>query len=376
MHAVQFVRLAIPQTSLLLIWPWAFPCAGAELRTKLDSTELSGYVSAAYQWHLGDRSHVTRPLGGNDRSDRFALDVVSLTLARKLEDWPLDFGYAIQFWLGPDGVALGSSPASDFTVKQARVDIKLPLADQFKLRMGVFDTFIGYEAADRPLNAHYTHSWGWAVEPTQHTGLMAQYDFSLIPGESLLRLQALAANSRDPLINAASSSRSGRKTWGLGITLSAPELFETLRQATVSFAYLNGYDKDNDNNTANNTARHERQNFYAAASFRPRERLTVAATLDVLKEAGRGNDSTVVGLYALQELSQTLSLALRGERVADGTGLSLGAESDAWDITTTLSHRLSENLLSRLEYRWTHLDDPGSVRRDSHGVFVNVVYSF
>ena len=388
MRALSFFGLSL----VLALWAQGAPAVVGHVNPKLDTTELSGYVSTAYQWHLGNRPGVgVDRLAGNSRSDRFALDVVSLTLQRKLEDWPLDFGYAVQLWLGPDGAALATDSTggtSDFAIKQAYIAIKLPVADQFSLKLGVFDTFIGYEAVDRPLNAHYTHSWGWALEPTQHTGLMAQYKWLVFPGDTLLDVKALVADSRDARINAVGNNRNAddRRFWGVSATLAAPELLDlseraalswlARKQASLSVTYMNGFDKDNDDNIANNTARSERQNFYVGAGFRPWTKLSVGATLDVLKEGGPGNDTTVMGLHLGYDLTDRLSLALRTERLQDGTGLDLGTASDAWDVTSTLRYRLVENVITRMEYRWTRLDTPGAMKSNTHALLFNVIYQF
>jgi len=45
-------------------------------------------------------------------------------------------------------------------------------------KVGVFDTVIGYEVADGPYNPNYTRSYGWSIEPTQHTGVLMSYQFN------------------------------------------------------------------------------------------------------------------------------------------------------------------------------------------------------
>ena len=42
-------------------------------------------------------------------------------------------------------------------------------------KFGVFNTVIGYESFDPASNPNYTRSWGWAVEPTEHTGILGAY---------------------------------------------------------------------------------------------------------------------------------------------------------------------------------------------------------
>ena len=78
------------------------------VQSKLGSTSLSGYVSTTYTWNMGDAGGQTTAYSqGGDKGDRFALDVVSLTLAspKSAGDWGA--GYNVQLWLGPDADNLG-----------------------------------------------------------------------------------------------------------------------------------------------------------------------------------------------------------------------------------------------------------------------------
>ena len=56
--------------------------AQAQVATKLATTSLSGYVSTAYNWIPGDTSISTgyNSFGNSAKTDRFALDVVSLSI--------------------------------------------------------------------------------------------------------------------------------------------------------------------------------------------------------------------------------------------------------------------------------------------------------
>ena len=73
------------------------------VQTKLGATSLSGYVSTTYHWNLGDAPDAISDYSvGGDKSDRFALDVVSLTLASPNSFGDKGAGYKVQMWLGPD----------------------------------------------------------------------------------------------------------------------------------------------------------------------------------------------------------------------------------------------------------------------------------
>ena len=146
------------------------------------SSTLSGYVSTSY--HFG-------PDGGSDpyalapaNRNAFSLDVVGLSIRRPLDEWLFDTGFRVDLWLGPDASLLDSgASASTVELRQAYIDLRVPIADpreaggarSLDLRLGVFDSPLGYESLDRNLNPHYSHSWGFTIEPALHTGFLAMY---------------------------------------------------------------------------------------------------------------------------------------------------------------------------------------------------------
>ena len=60
-------------------------------------------------------------------------------------------------------------------IQQAYVTLNTPVGNGIDWKFGVFNTVIGYESFDPGSNPNYTRSWGWAVEPTEHTGVLAAY---------------------------------------------------------------------------------------------------------------------------------------------------------------------------------------------------------
>ena len=64
---------------------------------------------------------------------------------------------------------------SNMSLKQAYVTLRTPVGNGIDWKVGVFDTVVGYESADSANDPNYTRSWGWAVEPTEHTGILATY---------------------------------------------------------------------------------------------------------------------------------------------------------------------------------------------------------
>jgi hypothetical protein len=64
--------------------------------------------------------------------------------------------------------------------------------------MGVFNTIIGYESFESYLNPNYGRSYGWQIEPTQHTGLLASYQLSEAFRRERRHRQHLALGRRRP----------------------------------------------------------------------------------------------------------------------------------------------------------------------------------
>ena len=118
--------------------------------TALSSTTLSGYVDTSAQWNAGTGTK-DAPLyayGGAAKADGFNLNVVKLSLAKSAEaseGWAA--GYDVDLLFGPDANALhtqSSGVASDFAIKQAYVDLKVPLGAGIDLKLGVWDKILGY----------------------------------------------------------------------------------------------------------------------------------------------------------------------------------------------------------------------------------------
>ena len=345
------------------------------------STTLSGYISTSY--HLG-------PDGGSDpyalapaNRNAFSLDVVGLSLRRPLDEWLFDTGFRVDLWLGPDASLLGSgSSANTVELRQAYIDFRVPLADpreaggtySLDLRLGVFDSPLGYESLDRNLNPHYTHSWGFTIEPTLHSGLLAMYPGvdALENGESNSLFSLGVANSIDPRINPP-AGHVKHKTLLAGWTWLLPETFGALGGTAFSAGYING--------RGLLTGADPIQNLYLALGLPLRsDDWSLGLVYDARILDGAANDDSVFGAYLGHRLNDKLSLNLRGELFRDGDKLfssESGAEqTDGHGFTATLDYKLWKNVISRLEYRWDHTDSPVNGRHNTQALHLNLIYEF
>jgi len=334
------------------------------VQTKLATTSLGGYVSTTYHWNIDTDSNTEYAVGGG-KNDRLALDVISLTLAspKSAGDWGA--GYNVQLWLGPDASEILADDNGEIAIKNAYVSLNAPVGSGIDITLGRFDTILGMESMDYNLNPHFSHSWGYAIEPTLHDGLKASYQLT-----DNIGLTAMLANTIDASSN-GNANGGDRKTFGIAANLSAPDSFGFFKGSTLDVAYINGQ-----NNGAVAIGNEAIQNFYLGASVPTGvDKLSAGLAWDSRKQGGgNGMTDTVLGVYLEYAATDKLSLNLRGERVEDGPADSL--DSDAWDTTLTANYALWDGVTTRLEYRMTHLDTPGTHNRVSSSIFANVIYEF
>src|SRR5678815_2178658 len=171
------------------------------VQTALASTTISGYVNTSAHWDIGTgNGNVPGYAYNNGKQDGFNLDVVKLSIERPLDEGQWSAGYKADLLFGPDANGLatqsGGTLGGDFAVKQAYVALRAPIGTGLDVKLGVFDTIVGYETFDAGNNPNYTRSYGYTIEPTTHTGVLVTYQF----GE-MIGISAGVANTFGPRIN-------------------------------------------------------------------------------------------------------------------------------------------------------------------------------
>jgi hypothetical protein len=360
--------------------------------TALSATTLSGYVNTAVHWAPGTgKTTAAYSYGGfspdnpGQKDDGFNLNNVDITLSKPLGEEPWSAGYKAELWFGPDANALANNSLgvnnSDFGVRNAYVELGIPVGNTLDVKLGVWDTIIGYEVGNAGDNPNYTRSWGYTIEPTQHTGLLANYKVC-----DWLSVAGGVANTWDSKINGRMPAES-MKTYMGAITLTAPESMGALKGATLTAGAIDG-------RPAGGTAP-DRTSIYVGATVPlPITGLAVGAAWDHLNLADKTgvstHDTDVYGAYVAWKATEKLSLNLRGEYVHWGDLPGLSSDngidpfqpgSEVLGITATLDYSLWKNVVSRLEYRWDH-----DLKADKHFgagtkdndnlVALNVIYKF
>jgi hypothetical protein len=351
------------------------------------SATLSGYVSTGYRWGPGTGNFAYGLSGTTSRANAFSLDVVALSLHRPMENWLLDSGYRVDLWLGPDASDLETGSTSNSAeLRQAYLDLRFPLVNpltdgettSLDLRIGTFNSIVGFESPDHNANAHYTRSWGYTIQPTVHTGILAFFPGTGRPGvdplyewDSRYQIALGVANTNDPRIN-GTPANADRKTLLAGLMWELPETLGPLGGSRFSLGYVNGRDR-----TGNDPI----QNLYLGLGLLPNsEKWNLSLTHDSRILPGAGNDDSVFGLYVGRTLSDDLTLSARAEIYQEGaklySGESAAEQTDGQSLTLTLNYKIWENVISRLEYRWDNTDEPVNGRHNNQGFHLNFIYEF
>jgi hypothetical protein len=326
----------------------------SQVQTALSNTTLSGYVDVAATWRPGtDSGPANRP--GNipnyafSKNDGFSLNAVDIALDKPMDESPWASGYHVELMFGPDATPASIGPNSTIAnIRQAYITLRTPVGNGIDWKVGVFDTIIGYESTSDPLNPNYTRSYGYTIEPTTHTGVLATYKVA-----DVLSMSAGVADSANtftltPPINGTSTYES-QKTYLGSIVLTAPDSFGPMKGATLSLGAINSVDSAV-------SGAGTRSSYYAGVTLpTPSSALKLGAAFDYLNFSNNGggnhDDSIwVAGLYTTIQPTDKLSFNFRGE-IVDATQL-YGHYGE--EVTATVQYQLWANVLSRVEFRWDH----------------------
>jgi hypothetical protein len=320
------------------------------LMTDLSATTISGYVDTSAVWNPGTGNANPAPYDFNPgKQDGFNLNSVDLKISKPQGETAWSAGYTAEFNWGPDsiGVDHGAAP-----IRQAFVALHVPVGNGIDLMLGRWDTLMGYESNDSISNRNVTWSYGYTVEPSSHTGLLAGYNFS-----EAINLQvglSDALTTEDVGINTPVNVGT-RRALTSQLTLTAPATWGFLKGSVLYFGYgvgpgLVGVDQNE---------------WYVGGTFNtPIKRLTLGTCLDFIEHVSIGNEETgyfcSYSGYAAFNLTDKLTFNARAEYAE---GLALGAMTTTTDfnkvieLTGTLQYDLWANVVLRFELRWDHAAD-------------------
>jgi len=353
------------------------------IQAALNATTIEGYIDVSIEQTLCPDSTAFAPgffggaagipfragLGSTKRNG-FNLNAVELTIQKALDEAEWASGYRLDMIMGPDAVGFNSAGGGgDLGIKQAYVALRTPAGNGIDWKLGVFDTIIGYEVFEAGKNPNFTRSWGYAVEPTQHTGLLGTYrvndSFSFSFGFANTLIAGINARNAE---NGPDSF--GRKTVMGSAAYTAPDTGGFLSGSTFYGGVVAGYGGGVE----------DQVNYYFGATLNtPVTGLKTGVAVDIVNNVGGidGNDAFVLGFYVSHQTTEKLSLHGRAEYAG---GESAGGDDNIIGLTATAQYDLWKNVISRLEVRW----DQGNsetvavpTSEESHfSIYLNTIYNF
>ena len=369
------------------------------LQTAVAGTTISGYVDTSAHWNPGTGNNnlpVYTPNGapGGTKADGFNLNVVELTISKAAGDEPWSAGYNATLLFGPDATGyntslMGNNSAtafpSDFSLKDTYVDLHAPLGNGLDVKLGTFSEPLGYEVYEAGNNPNYTRSYGYEIEPTQLTGLLAAYQVcpSLAVSGGIANTWSAGVNSR-AFDGATVQKPESFKTYIGNLAFTAPTNWGAFAGSTISGGVISGWDVVNEA---------DKTSFYVGGTFNtPVTNLKIGVSYDYAM-IGRNTMGSAVtpvssayqnatGVYLLYQATEKLSFNTRGEYFSQSSYLAgNGMPASGFEVTETVQYDLWKNVISRLEFRWDHdAQDGGSFtsskQDNAYLVAANLIYKF
>jgi hypothetical protein len=347
----------------------AATAADETVMTAVSGTTLSGYVSTSAIWKPGTGNALTPGKSFNDAAgqDGFNIDAVSVAISKPIDEGEWSAGYKAELFMGPDAGGIGSAlPAgTDFAVKQAYVDLRVPVGNGIDLKMGLFDTIIGYEYGGVGDNPIFSRSLGWSIEPTSHTGFLASYTIN-----DMISVMGGIAESYNAVRNLGGTrfttgvADESEKSYMGAISITAPESAGFLEGANLYLSALNGLqqgatDLDTTHLNANLSLPMPIEGLSLGFAFDYRFNgiiPTGALTTD-------GSWETAIAGYVSYAATEKLTVNYRADygKGSDGAfgaarGVLAGADDEGtikiMSNTISLDYKLWENVVTRVEGRY------------------------
>jgi len=201
------------------------------VKTAVSTTTISGFVDTSAIVGFGDNTVYGRSFVTSETMDGFNFHMANLTLSSEpVGSGEFKAGYTVELLMGPAANKITSTSAltqsgggnslSDFAVKQAYVDLLVPVGENgLSLQIGTWDTIIGYEVFNGKDNPHFTRSFAFFIEPFVHTGVKGSYAIN----DSIEFLFGIADSYNSTIGGRSPNSNNGDLTYLGALSLTMPE---------------------------------------------------------------------------------------------------------------------------------------------------------
>src|SRR5581483_1691798 len=366
----------------------------------LSSTTISGYVDTSMVWNPGSGNNNPAPYAFNaGKQDGFNLDSVDIRLQKSLDDSKWAAGYVAELMFGPDATAIegsgGGIAGGTYPIRQAYVELRAPLGNGLDFEIGRWDNLIGYESSDSYKNPNWTRSYGYSLETTEHTGILATYKFSDMFTAQLGGADTMTTgpiNARSTSATALNGQPETAKTLVSLLSFTAPDSWGFVKGSSL----YAGLDWGQGPANVPPGDGKSRAHLYLGGTLNtPVKDLTLGGAFDYVTHEDElggldtGHAYAVAG-YLSYKITDKLTLNGRAE-YSDGS--YLGATSvtvdpgfhEVFALTGTVQYSLWDNVISRLEARWDRALDGGAPFGGTAGgpstknevlIAANIIYKF
>jgi hypothetical protein len=371
-----------------------------QLLTALSQTTLSGYVDTSAIWSPTSPNGTIagRTFDGTpDKLDGFNLHAVKLVLEKPLDEGQWSAGYKADLVFGPDANYYSTVPnagigtdSGDFNVKQAYVAVRAPVGNGLDIKLGVFDTLIGYEVFESVNNPNFSRSYGYFIEPTHHTGVLLSYHINDMISVSGGVANGWTGGINDKIQTDGSEDGEVRKAFLGSVTITLPESTGVVAGSSVYAGFVYGNSTALSGLPGAGIGGKETMSSYVGATFNTGlTGLSIGGAFDY-----RENGPTIAGdnyawttaVYASYQATEKLKLNARGEYAKGSNGTwytGVGSnDNELGALTFTADYSLWANVVTRGEVRWDHNmgGDPiyhgTDLDSDAVTIAANFIYKF
>jgi hypothetical protein len=377
--------------------------APVPVTTALSATTISGYVDTSMEWNPGTGNANPAPYSFNaGKQDGFNVNSVDIKISKAEDESQWAAGYVVELMYGPDAALSGNAP-----LRQAYVTLRTPVGNGIDWQIGQWDNLLGYESSDSYKNPNWTRSYGYTIEPTEHTGVLASYKVN-----DAVSLQVGVANT---VTTIGGNARNASGAFGSAIeskkavvsllTLTAPDSWGGWKGSALYAGVDYGAGFGHENVNGSGVAGHvvDKTHIYVGATVNtPVSGLTLGAAWDSVNNmdlavGGLEGAATTIAGYASYKITDKITSNTRAE-YAHGSAfdailplngaLPNGApqEGKVFAVTETIQYDLWANVISRLELRWDTSADGyphfggtaagAPTKQNEITVAANIIYKF
>jgi hypothetical protein len=313
--------------------------------------QLHGWIDTYYAFNANRPADHASFLPGTGttavRANEFSVNAAALDVS--LEPKPVGFHLTVALGTGldvvhaaePQGTGIGAEAWR--AVYQASASYVVPVGSGLLVEAGIYPSHIGYETFFSKDNWNYTRGWMGEYSPYYQTGVKVSYSFDA------------HWSARIDVLNGWQLIGDNNRAKAVGTQVAW-----TSERATVAFNTFAGPELPGDDS-------HWRLFGDLTAQYKLTGALALGATVDVgwQDRAQRPALWHAASLYARQEISGRVAVALRAEYYDDRDGFMSGTPQTLLGGTATLEIRPADHLILKLEGRYDHSD--ASVFKTSDG---------